>query len=125
MTAAIHRILSVVTMSAIATVTVTADLRAQTRETVTIRGQAQSLRLYGTRGGIPVIVSSGDGGWIHLGPHVAEVLAAKDFSSSASMSRRTSSTSRPATLRFGPKTNLATTTCLPTSQHAEHATSRS
>ena len=27
----------------------------------------------------PVIVSSGDGGWIHLGPHVAEVLAAKGF----------------------------------------------
>jgi alpha-beta hydrolase superfamily lysophospholipase len=30
-------------------------------------------------GGPPVIVSSGDGGWIHLGPHVAEVLAAKGF----------------------------------------------
>lgn len=26
-----------------------------------------------------MIVSSGDGGWIHLGPHVAEVLAAKGF----------------------------------------------
>jgi alpha-beta hydrolase superfamily lysophospholipase len=51
----------------------------QTRETVTIRGQPQSLRLYGARGGIPVIVSSGDGGWIHLGPHVAEVLAAHGF----------------------------------------------
>jgi type IV secretory pathway VirJ component len=24
-------------------------------------------------------VSSGDGGWIHLAPHVAEVLAAKGF----------------------------------------------
>jgi alpha-beta hydrolase superfamily lysophospholipase len=42
-----------------------------------MRGQQQSLHLYGTRGGIPVIVSSGDGGWIHLAPHVAEVLAAK------------------------------------------------
>ena len=52
---------------------------AQTRETFTIRGNVQSLRLYGTRGGSPVIVSSGDGGWIHLGPHVAEVLAAKGF----------------------------------------------
>ena len=30
-------------------------------------------RLYGARGGSPVIVSSGDGGWIHLGPYVAEV----------------------------------------------------
>lgn len=26
-----------------------------------------------------MIVSSGDGGWIHLGPHVAEVLAARGF----------------------------------------------
>jgi alpha-beta hydrolase superfamily lysophospholipase len=35
--------------------------------------------VYGARGGIPVIVSSGDGGWVHLGPHVAEVLAARGF----------------------------------------------
>jgi fermentation-respiration switch protein FrsA (DUF1100 family) len=49
----------------------------QTREILTIRGRAQSLRLYGVRGGKPVIVSSGDGGWIHLAPHVAELLAAK------------------------------------------------
>ena len=60
-------------------VTMTSDAWAQTRETVTIRGQTQSLRVYGTRGGPPVIVSSGDGGWIHLAPHVAEVLAAKGF----------------------------------------------
>jgi alpha-beta hydrolase superfamily lysophospholipase len=66
-------------MTACCMVTMPADVRGQTRETVTIRGQAQSLRVYGTRGGIPVIVSSGDGGWIHLGPHVAEVLAAHGF----------------------------------------------
>ena len=29
--------------------------------------------------GAPVIVSSGDGGWIHLGPHVAEILAARGY----------------------------------------------
>jgi fermentation-respiration switch protein FrsA (DUF1100 family) len=52
---------------------------AQTLQTVAIRGHDQVLRVYGTRGGTPVIVSSGDGGWIHLGPHVAEVLAAKGF----------------------------------------------
>ena len=52
---------------------------AQARDAFVIRGHAQSLRLYGTRGGPPVIVSSGDGGWMHLGPHVAEVLAAKGF----------------------------------------------
>jgi fermentation-respiration switch protein FrsA (DUF1100 family) len=55
------------------------DVAAQATETVKLRGQAQSLRVYGSRGGTPVIVSSGDGGWIHLGPHVAEVLAAKGF----------------------------------------------
>lgn len=53
--------------------------RAQATETISIRGHGQSLRLYGSRGGVPVIVSSGDGGWIHLGPHVAEALAAKGF----------------------------------------------
>ena len=56
-----------------------ADVAAQTTETVNLRGHAQSLRVYGSRGGTPVIVSSGDGGWIHLGPHVAEVLAARGF----------------------------------------------
>lgn len=50
-----------------------------TRRTITIRGHEQVLRVYGARGGVPVIVSSGDGGWMHLGPHVAEVLAAKGF----------------------------------------------
>ena len=46
---------------------------------MTIRGQVQALHTYGTRGGTPVIVSSGDGGWIHLGPHIAETLAAHGF----------------------------------------------
>jgi fermentation-respiration switch protein FrsA (DUF1100 family) len=55
------------------------DAWAQSRETVTIRGQRQSLRVYGTRGGIPVVVSSGDGGWMHLAPHVAEFLGAHGF----------------------------------------------
>jgi hypothetical protein len=54
-------------------------VRAQATETIGIRGHAQSLRLYGTRGRAPVIVSSGDGGWIHLAPHVAEVLASRFF----------------------------------------------
>ena len=44
-----------------------------------MRGRPQSVRVYGVQGGAPVIVSSGDGGWIHLGPHVAEVLAAHGF----------------------------------------------
>ena len=51
----------------------------QTRDTVTIRGHAQSVSLYGRRGGRPIVVSSGDGGWIHLAPHVAEFLASQGF----------------------------------------------
>jgi hypothetical protein len=52
---------------------------AATGQTITIRGHGQALHLYGARGGRPVIVSSGDGGWIHLGPHVADVLSASGF----------------------------------------------
>ena len=49
------------------------------RQVLSIRGHEQVLHLYGMRGGTPVIVSSGDGGWIHLAPHVAEVLSANGF----------------------------------------------
>ena len=53
---------------------------ASVTDTITIRGHKLTLHVYGVRGsGEPVIVSSGDGGWIHLGPHVAELLAAKGF----------------------------------------------
>jgi uncharacterized protein len=62
------------------TVCVAAPLAvAQSAETVTIRGKPQTVRVYGVRGRPPVIVSSGDGGWMHLGPHVAEVLAAHGY----------------------------------------------
>jgi fermentation-respiration switch protein FrsA (DUF1100 family) len=49
---------------------------AQTADTVTVRGHRIPVHLYGPRDGMPAVVSSGDGGWMHLGPHVAEVLAA-------------------------------------------------
>lgn len=52
---------------------------SQTRPTFVIRGHQQSLYVYGSPQGEPVIVSSGDGGWIHLGPHVAEFLSAHGF----------------------------------------------
>ena len=48
---------------------------ASSTETVQIRGHSQTLHTYGSRGGEPVIVSSGDGGWVHLGPHIAQTLA--------------------------------------------------
>ena len=52
---------------------------AQPTETLTMRGRPQTVRVYGTRGRPAVIVSSGDGGWMHLGPHVAEVLAGRGY----------------------------------------------
>jgi len=59
--------------------TIGACARAQPTETLKIRGKDQLLRIYGTRGGDPIVVSSGDGGWIHLGPDTAEFLAANGF----------------------------------------------
>jgi hypothetical protein len=44
-----------------------------------LRGHKQTLRIYGSRMGDPIILSSGDGGWIHLAPHVAELLAQCGF----------------------------------------------
>jgi pimeloyl-ACP methyl ester carboxylesterase len=67
--------LSAIALSAMMSSTTT----AQSHDTLTIRGKAQSLHLYGQRGNPPVVVSSGDGGWIHLGPHVAETLAKAGF----------------------------------------------
>src|SRR5918995_4732644 len=55
------------------------DVSAQMTGRLVIRGQPQTLRLCGPRKGDPVIVSSGDGGWIHLAPHVAEVLSRSGF----------------------------------------------
>ena len=48
-------------------------------KTVTLRGKPQQLRLFGDSRHEPIIVSSGDGGWLHLAPHTAEVLASRGF----------------------------------------------
>jgi len=48
-------------------------------EALTIRGRQQSLRVYGRRGAPVAIVASGDGGWIHLGPYVAEFLSGNGY----------------------------------------------
>jgi fermentation-respiration switch protein FrsA (DUF1100 family) len=48
-------------------------------ETLLLRGQPQILHVYGTRGGPAAVVASGDGGWVHLGPFVAEFLAGKGY----------------------------------------------
>jgi len=51
----------------------------QSRQSLVIRGHQQSVYVYGNPEGDPVIVSSGDGGWIHLAPHVAQFLASRGF----------------------------------------------
>lgn len=48
-------------------------------EALTIRGQRQSLHVYGARGGPAAVVASGDGGWVHLGPDVAEFLSSRGY----------------------------------------------
>jgi pimeloyl-ACP methyl ester carboxylesterase len=79
MTSATSRIFIVVLVAVIGTATMRSDAAAEHGETVTIRGHTQTLRVYGSRGNRPVIVSAGDGGWVHLAPHVAEMLAARGF----------------------------------------------
>ena len=78
-----HRHRSAATAVLIAAISVGCSLAAtggsRAAQTVVIRGQAQTLHIYGAPGGTPVLVSSGDGGWIHLGPHIAETLAAHGF----------------------------------------------
>ena len=46
---------------------------------LTIRERVQTLHLYGERGGRVAVVTSGDGGWVHLGPAVAQYLTAQGF----------------------------------------------
>jgi len=68
------------TIASLAIVAATAAVAgAQPLRPLNLRGHEQFLRLYGPADGTPVIVSSGDGGWIHLGPHVAELLAAHGY----------------------------------------------
>jgi fermentation-respiration switch protein FrsA (DUF1100 family) len=50
-----------------------------TIRTVSLAGHDQKLHLYGSFAGQPVILASGDGGWMHLAPHVAESLAARGY----------------------------------------------
>lgn len=48
-------------------------------EAVMVRGHQQVLHLYGPSGGDPIVLASGDGGWMHLAPHVAELLASRGY----------------------------------------------
>jgi alpha-beta hydrolase superfamily lysophospholipase len=59
--------------------TAVTSLAGPRTDLLTLRGRPQTLHLYGPPRGAPVILSSGDGGWIHLGPQVAQMLAARGF----------------------------------------------
>jgi alpha-beta hydrolase superfamily lysophospholipase len=48
-------------------------------EKFALRGKTLDLHLYGARGGRPVVLVSGDGGWMHLAPQTAPVLAARGY----------------------------------------------
>ena len=73
-----HVLLVVLIVTAVTTRSVASSAAVMEHtETIVLRGHRQALHVYGTRGGTPVIVTSGDGGWMHLGPHVAEFLAAR------------------------------------------------
>ncbi len=49
------------------------------KDTLVVRGKTQELYLYGTRGAPTVVLASSDGGWIHLSPYVAKLLASKGY----------------------------------------------
>jgi alpha-beta hydrolase superfamily lysophospholipase len=44
-----------------------------------VRGRPLDLHLYGSRGGTPVVLVSGDGGWMHLAPETAPILAGRGY----------------------------------------------
>ena len=48
-------------------------------ESFTLRGQTLDLHVYGQRGNPPVVLASGDGGWTHLGPQCAAILAGNGY----------------------------------------------
>jgi alpha-beta hydrolase superfamily lysophospholipase len=46
---------------------------------INLRGREQTLHIYGAPGRPAAVVASGDGGWIHLGPYVAQFLAGQGW----------------------------------------------
>ena len=70
---------SAMRVATLAVLVLASSATAQTTQTVSLRGHLQTLRVYGTPGHPPVIVSSGDGGWMHLAPHVASFLASQGY----------------------------------------------
>jgi len=67
------------TIAVAAAVCAIVGAEAQTLRPLSLRGHEQTLRLYGSPQGTPVIVSSGDGGWVHLGPEIATELSQRGY----------------------------------------------
>jgi len=70
---------SALRVATLAVLVTASNAAAQATQVVSLRGHLQTLRVYGTPGEPPIIVSSGDGGWMHLAPHVAAVLASQGY----------------------------------------------
>ena len=70
-------------------------------ESIVLRGHSLQLHVYPASGHDPVLIASGDGGWINLAPHVAELLASAGYPVVGLDSRAylSSFTSRGSTLR--------------------------
>lgn len=67
-------------MSLVLGLLLTIPAEAQNRtESVEIRGHDLKLLLYGNPEGEPIVMSSGDGGWVHLAPDVAKFLSSRGF----------------------------------------------
>jgi fermentation-respiration switch protein FrsA (DUF1100 family) len=71
-----HRFAAIVLAAAVCNIAVA---KAQTQQSLSLRGHEQTLRVYGSPQGTPVIVSSGDGGWVHLGPEIASTLSQRGY----------------------------------------------
>lgn len=83
--------------------------RAEETALVTVRGKEQKLHLYGPPGGRPVVLASGDGGFVHLAPEVAIFLGGLGFrvigvDSKAYLSSFTAGGSTPPTTSSCPST---------------------
>jgi fermentation-respiration switch protein FrsA (DUF1100 family) len=72
-------ILTVACLGLLVSASLAPAVGAETVETLDIRGKPQKIHVYGTAGGRPAVVASGDGGWVHLGPEVARLLQDRGF----------------------------------------------
>jgi pimeloyl-ACP methyl ester carboxylesterase len=66
-------------LAVLAAVAVAEHAWAQQTQVLALRGHEQKLNLSGPPSGDPVILTSGDGGWVHLAPHIASVLSSRGF----------------------------------------------